>query len=61
MSERDKQWRKWFDDNIRSTRNEELLYQCWVAAWEAGHSDLSVTLDKLLSGDNQILGKTPSK
>lgn len=63
MNERDKQWRKWFDDNIRTTRNEELLYQCWLAAWERSQEDVSAALDRLLASGEQIMevGKTPSK
>jgi hypothetical protein len=63
MNERDKQWRKWVDDNIGTTRNEDLLYQCWVAAWAASQEDVSAALDKLLNSSEQIMevGKTPSK
>jgi hypothetical protein len=63
MKERDKQWRKWCDDTIGSTRNEDLLYQCWVASWERSQKDVSAALDRLLASSTQImeLGKTPSK
>jgi hypothetical protein len=63
MNERDKQWRKWVDDNIGTTRNEDLLYQCWSAAWDASQNDVSAALDRLMGGSTQImeLGKTPSK
>jgi hypothetical protein len=63
MNERDKQWRKWVDDNIGTTRNEDLLYQCWSAAWDASQNDVSAALDKLMGGGTQIMevGKTPSK
>jgi hypothetical protein len=63
MNERDKQWRKWFDEAVGSTRNEELLYQCWAAAWEASQNDVSAALDRLLASGEQIMeiGKTPSK
>ena len=63
MNERDKQWRKWCDDTVGTTRNEELLYQCWAAAWEASQNDVSAALDRLLEGSTQIMeiGKTPSK
>lgn len=63
MSNRDQQWRKWCDDNVGTTRNEDLLYQCWVAAWDESQNDISETLDRLLQGSTQIMevGKTPSK
>ncbi len=63
MKERDKQWRKWCDDTIGSTRNEDLLYQCWAAAWAASQEDVSAALDRLLASGEQIMdiGKTPSK
>lgn len=63
MNERDKQWRKWCDDTIGVTRNEDLLYQCWAAAWDRSQEDVSAALDRLLAGSTQIMevGKTPSK
>lgn len=63
MNERDNAWRKWCDDNVGITRNEDLLYQCWSAAWEKSQEDVSSTLDRLLAGSTQIMevGKTPSK
>jgi hypothetical protein len=63
MNERDKQWRKWFDEAVGSTRNEELLYQCWTSAWERSQEDVSAALDRLLASSEQIMeiGKTPSK
>lgn len=63
MKERDKAWRKWCDDNVGITRNEDLLYQCWVAAWEASQNDVSDALDMLIGSGKQIIGigKTPRK
>jgi hypothetical protein len=63
MNNRDQQWRKWCDANIGTTRNEELLYQCWKSAWDESQNDISETLDRLLQGSTQIMevGKTPSK
>jgi hypothetical protein len=51
MNKRDREWRQWCDDNIGTTRNEDLLYQCWVAAWKAATKQ-DVTFDHLM-------GKTP--
>jgi hypothetical protein len=63
MNNRDQQWRKWCDENVGTTRNEELLYQCWKAAWDESQNDISEVLDRLLAGSTQIMevGKTPSK
>jgi hypothetical protein len=55
MSNRDQQWRKWCDDNVGVTRNEDLLYQCWKAAWDESQNDISETLDRLLQGSTQIM------
>lgn len=63
MNERDIAWRKWCDDNVGITRNEDLLYQCWKAAWEASQNDVSAALDRLIGSSEQVmdLGKTPRK
>lgn len=63
MNNRDQQWRKWCDKNVGTTRNEDLLYQCWTAAWDESQEDVSAALDRLLASSEQIMevGKTPSK